>query len=218
MGRRPPKAVRREETICRSHERAVHYVPGLSPGVIVAITAVEHGLLRPGDVARAMRRWEASARDGYVSRPESNPCGVPGCSGPGSRDLLEQAIRYLPRRAKPGLRRMVSAVDEVYLRQTMPDPLADPGHRGGSGAGPLDGRQPQARDRAGWWPEPARGRGGQRAGSPLASMSTNAIRHGACPRLAHAWLVPFWITTSPALSSTSSSSSSMVIEPCSTSA
>jgi hypothetical protein len=126
VGRRVPKAVRREETLCRTHERTVHYVRGLSPGVIAAIVAVEHGPLEPGDVAYELLRWEALARRGEVYRPGSDPCGVPQCCGPGPRSALERAIRYLPRRAKPGLRRVVSQVDEVYLRRTLPDPLADP--------------------------------------------------------------------------------------------
>ncbi len=127
VGRRAPKVVRRQETVCWTHERAAHHVPGLGPGVIAAITVVEHGRLEPGDVARALLRWEASAGRGGVYRPGSNPCGVDQCCGPGPRGELEEAIRCLPRRAKPGLRRVVERVDEVYLRNTMPDPLADPG-------------------------------------------------------------------------------------------
>lgn len=145
MGRRAPKAVRREETICRTHEQAIHYVCGLSPGVIAAIIVVEHGPLKPGDIARELRRWEALARLGRVYRPGSDPCDVPQCCGPGPRGALEQAIRYLPRRAKPGLRRLVSQVDEVYLRRTLPDPLADPG------APWWERRRPAG------WPRPARG-------------------------------------------------------------
>ena len=119
--------VRREEAICRTHERAVHYVPGLSPGVIAAITVIEHGPLKPGFVARELRRWEQLAERGRVSRPASHPCGEPACCGPGPRGFLEDAIRHLPARAKPGLRRMVERADEVYLSHTLPDPLADPG-------------------------------------------------------------------------------------------
>ena len=117
--------VRREEAICRTHEPAVHYVPGLSPGVIAAITVVEHGPLVPGFVAGQLRRWEELARRGAVWRPGSNPCGIWECCGPGPRSCLEEAIRYLPQRAKPGLSRVVGRVDEAYLRHTLPDPLAD---------------------------------------------------------------------------------------------
>lgn len=126
MGRRAPEVVRRAETICRTHDRAVHRVPGLSRGGIAAVTVVEHGQLEPGDVGRELRRWQALARRGWVYRPGSDPCGIPQCCGPGPRGVLQQAIRYLPQRAKPGLRRVVRQVDEVYLRQTLPDPLADP--------------------------------------------------------------------------------------------
>ena len=128
VGRRAPKVVRREETICRGHDRAVHHVRGVSPGVVAAITVVEHGQLEPGDVARELGRWEVLARCGSVYRPGSNGgCGFPECCGPGPRGVLEQAIGYLPRRAKPGLRRAVRHIDEVYLGHTLPDPLADLG-------------------------------------------------------------------------------------------
>ena len=40
----------------------------------------------------------------------------------------------------------------------------------------------------------------------LASISTKAMQHGCSVRLLQAWLVPRWINTSPALSSTSPSS------------
>jgi hypothetical protein len=92
VGRRAPNVVRREETICRSHERALHRVRGLSPGEIAALTVVEHGQLEPGDVGRELRRWEALAGRGW---PGSDPCGIPQCCGPGPRGVLEQAIGYL---------------------------------------------------------------------------------------------------------------------------
>lgn len=119
--------VRRAETVCWTHEQAVHHVAGLSLGVVAAIISLEHGPLEPGDVARALRDWESLARRGLVYRPGSNPCGIPQCCGPGPRGVLEEAIRYLPRRAKPGLRRVVRQIDELYLSRTLPDPLADLG-------------------------------------------------------------------------------------------
>ena len=127
MGRRVPKVVRGAETICRTHDRAVHRVAGLSPGVIAAITVVEHELLEPGAIARDLRQWETMARAGSVHRPGSHPCGAPECCGPGPRGALEETIRNLPPRVKPGLRRLVGRIDEIYMARTRPDPLADPG-------------------------------------------------------------------------------------------
>src|SRR6266545_1453125 len=127
VGRRAPKVVRHEETICWTHKRALHQVHGLGPGVIGAITALEHGPLEPGEVACELRRWEALARRGGVYRPSSNPCGESACCGHGPRGVLDEVIQGLPRWAKPELRRVVERVDEVYLRNTLPDPLADPG-------------------------------------------------------------------------------------------
>ena len=94
--------------------------------MVAAITVAEHGLLEPGFVARQLRRWEQLARRGSVYRPASNPCGERECCGPGPRGFMEEAIGRLPARARPGLRRVVSRVDAVYLSHTLPDPLADP--------------------------------------------------------------------------------------------
>jgi hypothetical protein len=127
VGRRAPKVVRREETICRTHDRAVHRVPGLSPGETAAVTEVEHGswsLVMLAVRCAARRRWRAG--DGCTARDRIRAVSR-SAGGPGSRGVLEQAISCLPRRAKPGLRRVVRQVDQVYLRQTLPDPLAEPG-------------------------------------------------------------------------------------------
>jgi hypothetical protein len=83
--------------------------------VIAAVTVLEHGRLQPGDVARALRQWEAAALRGEVHRPGSEPCGVAECCGPGPRDVLVEAIRGLPRRARPALRQMVGQVDATSL-------------------------------------------------------------------------------------------------------
>ena len=90
------------------------------------ITIAEHGPLVPGQVAGAFRTWERMARQGGVYRSASNPCGYPQCCGSGPRGQLEQAIRALPRRAKPGLRQAVGRLDQIYLSRTLPDPRADP--------------------------------------------------------------------------------------------
>jgi hypothetical protein len=45
------------------------------------------------------------------------------------------------------------------------------------------------------------------------SISTNKIRQGCVPRLIQAWLVACWITTSPAFTCTTESSSIMSISP-----
>src|SRR5579875_373119 len=51
------------------------------------------------------------------------------------------------------------------------------------------------------------------AAAALASISTNAMTHGALPRLTQLWIVPRCTKTSPALRCTTSSSSSMSISP-----
>jgi hypothetical protein len=112
--------------VCRTHERSAHYVPGLRLSVIAAIVIIEHGLQKPGSVSRELRRWEQLAQRGGVYRPASSPCGESACCGPGPRGFLEQTIGCLPAQGRPGLRRLVQRVDEIYLSHTLPDPLADP--------------------------------------------------------------------------------------------
>jgi hypothetical protein len=124
--RRRPNVVRRDETICRTHERTAHDVPGLSPSVIGAITVAEHGQLVPGFVSEQLRLWQQLAKHGGVYRPGSNPCGIPECCGYGPRGNLEMAIGRLPARARSALRQVVRNADEAYLSHTLPDPLADP--------------------------------------------------------------------------------------------
>jgi hypothetical protein len=127
VGRRPPALIRQQETICRSHQADLHRLPGLGPAVNAAITAAEHGPLKPGEIAAAFRAWDTMARRGLVYRPASDPCGYPECCGPGPRGDLERAIRALSRRARPGLRQAVSRLDEIYLSRTLHDPRAHPG-------------------------------------------------------------------------------------------
>ena len=120
MGRRPPSAVRRSETRCRTHERAAHNVPGVGRGVQAAIIEIEHGQLTLGEVARELRLWERLARG------EPAGCGLIECCGTHARGTLAEAIRLLPPRARPVLARLVRRADLVYLRRTWSDPHAEP--------------------------------------------------------------------------------------------
>ena len=126
MGRRRPGIVRREERICRTHERSVHRVGGLGPAAVAAIEILEHDQLTPGAVARALKQWEAGARDGRAYLPGSTLCGHEECCGTWPRAVLSDALRGLPRRVRPDLLRLVERADEIYRRETLPDPLADP--------------------------------------------------------------------------------------------
>lgn len=126
MPRRRPATVRSAETICSSHDKAAHYIPGVGPGVIAAIIVLEHGRLCPGQIAGAFRRWEILAKSSSVYRAASNPCGYEECCGRGPRGLLEDVLHLLPERARPGYRRAVGRIDQIYLRRTRPDPCVSP--------------------------------------------------------------------------------------------
>lgn len=125
MPRRRPATVRSAETVCSSHDKAVHDIPGAGPGVIAAITILEHGRFRPGQIAGAFRRWEILAKSGHVYRPSSSPCEYE-CCGPGPRELLESVFRLLPERARPSFRRTLRRIDQIYLQRTRPDPCVSP--------------------------------------------------------------------------------------------
>lgn len=127
MARRPPSAVRQREATCRSHDRAVHQVGGLSGGVTAAITVIEHGHLVPGSTRAAFGQWRRLAVNAAVCRPASNSCGIEDCCGPGPRAVLETVLYRLPGWARPEFRRVIKPVDELFLAGTLPDPCAGPG-------------------------------------------------------------------------------------------
>ncbi|HEY6309423.1 MAG TPA: hypothetical protein VIY52_01240 [Streptosporangiaceae bacterium] len=130
MARRAPSTVRAVDTICYSHDRAVHRASGLGPAVSSAIAVIEHQLSHPGQVAREFRRWQVLADHGLYRAPDD--CGVPECCGPEPRELLEVVIGQLPGRARPAFRRAVQSIDAKYLSApalSSPDPaIADASH------------------------------------------------------------------------------------------
>ena len=125
MARRPPAAVRQRETICRSHDRAVHQVDGLSRGVTAVIAVIEHGQIVPGSTKAALRRWRRLAVNAAVYRPASSLCGIEECCGPGPRAILETVLRRLPAWARPQFQRVIEPADAFFLARTLPDPCAD---------------------------------------------------------------------------------------------
>jgi hypothetical protein len=118
--------VRQREAICRSHDRAVHQVGGLSSGVTAAITVIEYDQLVPGSTKTALRQWRRFAVTSAVYRPASNLCGIQECCGLSPRAILETALHRLPEWSRPEFRRVIKPVDELSLAGTRSDPFADP--------------------------------------------------------------------------------------------
>jgi hypothetical protein len=116
--------VRQREVICRSHDRAIHQVDGLSCGVTAAITVIEHGHLLPGSTRSALSRWRRLAVNAAVYRPASETCGIEECCGPGPRAVLETVLRRLPAWGRPEFWRVIKPADELFLARTLPDPCA----------------------------------------------------------------------------------------------
>ncbi|MFD5365801.1 hypothetical protein [Streptomyces sp. NPDC127103] len=108
-------------------------IHGLSARTSNAIHRVEElapSYLYPGAVDRALRRYEAflappGRRPLYPQDPD---CGCVGHSLDDvrhARDLLEEALAHLLPRARAELGRRIASLDRVYLKRTLPDPLAD---------------------------------------------------------------------------------------------
>ena len=81
--------------------------------------------LRPGDIGDALRRWTGIARGPAAALLHDFgecPCGCAWAC----REVLDIALRSLPRRAARELRRPVEAADQLFLARTLPDLWADP--------------------------------------------------------------------------------------------
>jgi hypothetical protein len=76
--------------------------------VATALAGYRRAVRRPG-------RWLDLRLDG---------CPCPNCDPVYQRDVLEKALRWLPPAASRELRRIVSALDEEFVRKTLPDPSA----------------------------------------------------------------------------------------------
>ncbi|MEU0559556.1 hypothetical protein [Dactylosporangium sp. NPDC006015] len=96
-------------------------IDGLSSRANAAIQA-----LRPriGDVGGALRTYRREIRQAGRWIDLAGQCPSPSCDISFQRDILEAALHALPRDAARELRRLVAALDEEFLRKTLPDPWA----------------------------------------------------------------------------------------------
>lgn len=121
MALRAAKPSRRQVHESRAHFR------GISGKVVADIVRVERqdNRLRPGDIGRALRGWTGIAR-GPARHLLDDFGGCPcGCTFD-YREVLDIALRSLPRRAARELRRVVGAADDLFLSRTLANPWADP--------------------------------------------------------------------------------------------
>jgi hypothetical protein len=77
----------------------------------------------PGAVAEALASWSARVH-GTSRRLAVTPCVC--CTGePVERDVLEEALRVLPPRARTELRPLVARLDALYWKRAVPGPAAE---------------------------------------------------------------------------------------------
>jgi hypothetical protein len=123
MPRRRPGAVRAKQAAVELHCP----IKGLSAKTKVAIARFEQRRLWAGDVAEALRAYRSFLRQpGRWLQAEAIDC--PCCDPLQARDDLQAVLAALPRPARDELKRIVSPLDDDFLRRTVPDPFRQRGH------------------------------------------------------------------------------------------
>lgn len=125
MARNSPGAVRARAPRRSEAGAKVRPIDGMSSranAAIVRLQTQRPDVGRVGDALRYYRRMVL--RPGRWAELSSDRCPCPGCDFSDERDVLEAALHLLPAQAARELRRMVCALDEVFLRKTLPDPAA----------------------------------------------------------------------------------------------
>ncbi len=92
---------------------------------MAAVTALEHGRMRPGEVAQALVAWQAAVFMGTADHVEVI-CMCPECSGDAPRWRLQRALTALPPWARPHLGALILPLDRYFLSRTSPDLQAPP--------------------------------------------------------------------------------------------
>jgi hypothetical protein len=117
MARRSPGALRAQHRAGYRDAAKIRPIDGLSARANAAIVRLGLGSA-PAAFASYRRAIQRSGR--WVELHLDICCGDPV----DDRDVLEDALRNLPLAASRELRRLVVALDEEFLRKTLPDPLA----------------------------------------------------------------------------------------------
>ncbi|MFB7255398.1 hypothetical protein [Streptomyces nojiriensis] len=102
-------------------------VPGLSGAANAAVRVLERARLAPGKVSVALSVWSVRVHGtGRRWRRWEAEFTCPCCGEGWARDTLQEALFMLPPRAAAELRGRVERLDEVLLRRTHHEPMADP--------------------------------------------------------------------------------------------
>ena len=93
---------------------------------MAAVTALEHTILRPGEVAGALMAWTQDVIPG-TSTQLARTCSCLLCSWEiDPRGDVERVLTSLPGWARPYLYGLVLPIDRRFIARTTPDPLASP--------------------------------------------------------------------------------------------
>ena len=125
MARRSPGSLRVQSRSAGHVAGTIRPIDGLSSRTNAAIVRLQLRHPGIGSVATALASYRrAVRRPGRWLDLRLDRCPCPSCDPVDQRDVLEEALRRLPPAASRELRRIVNALDEEFLRKTLPDPSA----------------------------------------------------------------------------------------------
>ncbi len=123
MARNAPGAIRAPQSRPAQKVRLVDGLPGRANAEVLQLQRRRPDLSVVESLATYRREIR---RPGRWLRLLENDCPCPACDVTHHRDVLEAAMHALPGPAARELRRIVDALDDEFLRKTLPDPHAPP--------------------------------------------------------------------------------------------
>ncbi|NYH42714.1 hypothetical protein HNR22_002441 [Micromonospora jinlongensis] len=126
MARRSPGALRALSRSAGRNADRIRLIDGLSIGTNAAIVRLERRHPGTWSLKTALDGYRrAIRRSGRWLDLSPDYCSCPGCGDVVEhRDVLGDALRRLPARARRELQRVVDPLDQEFLRKTLPDPRA----------------------------------------------------------------------------------------------
>ncbi|MGW3055952.1 hypothetical protein ACWC98_08415 [Streptomyces goshikiensis] len=131
MPRKAPSQVRLDLPRAPSRRDSRAVIPGISGKTLAAIARLERHRYAPGAAWHALSHWReiVHSRGTWVMYPRFSsdyPCCDPPWGGE-HRQVLEELLAALPRRARRELHAVLAPLDARFLARTVSDPYAAPG-------------------------------------------------------------------------------------------
>lgn len=125
MARRSPGALRAQSKPAGRDAGKIRPIDGLSIRANAAVARLQLRHPEIGSVATALVGYRRAIRGaGRWLDLGLDDCPCSTCDPVDQRDVLGDALRLLSVAARRELRRVVDALDEEFLRKTLPDPRA----------------------------------------------------------------------------------------------